>query len=104
VIFDVETGACAQVAGTGRHNHDNHVVSSGGWNQIAMLSGDDAFGASSSHKFKAPERPAELALEFVYCRVAGCCKTPVLGRGDLSPGAVRLLVNTGRNAAASKRK
>jgi hypothetical protein len=51
VILNAETGAFTQVAGMGRHNHENTVVIPGGWNQIAMLSGDDTFSAPSSQLY-----------------------------------------------------
>jgi len=51
VVLDAETGAFTQVAGMGRHNHENTVVVPGGWNQIAMLSGDDTFSAPSSQMY-----------------------------------------------------
>lgn len=51
VVLDTETGAYTQVAGMGRHNHENTVVVPGGWNQIAMLSGDDTFTAPSSQLY-----------------------------------------------------
>jgi hypothetical protein len=51
VVLNTETGAFTQVAGMGRHNHENTVVVPGGWNQIAMLSGDDTFSAPSSQLY-----------------------------------------------------
>jgi len=51
VVLDTETGAYTQVAGMGRHNHENTVVVPGGWNQIVMLSGDDTFTAPSSQLY-----------------------------------------------------
>lgn len=51
VVLDTETGAYTQVAGMGRHNHENTVVVPGGWNQIVMLSGDDTFSAPSSQLY-----------------------------------------------------
>lgn len=51
VVLDPETGAFTQVAGMGRHNHENTVVVPGGWEQIAMLSGDDTFTAPSSQLY-----------------------------------------------------
>jgi hypothetical protein len=51
VVLDTETGAFTQVAGMGRHNHENTVVIPGGWNQIATLSGDDTFSAPSSQLY-----------------------------------------------------
>lgn len=51
VVLNTETGAFTQVAGMGRHNHENTVVVPGGWNQIVMLSGDDTFNAPSSQLY-----------------------------------------------------
>lgn len=51
VVLDTETGAFTQIAGMGRHNHENTVVVPGGWSQIAMLSGDDTFSAPSSQLY-----------------------------------------------------
>jgi hypothetical protein len=51
VVLDTETGAFTQVAGMGRHNHENTIVVPGGWNQIAMLSGDDTFNAPSAQLY-----------------------------------------------------
>jgi hypothetical protein len=51
VVLDAETGDYTQVAGMGRNNHENTVVVPGGWNQIAMLSGDDTFSAPSSQMY-----------------------------------------------------
>ncbi len=51
VILDTETGEYRDVPGMGRHNHENTVVVPGGWNQIAMLSGDDTFNAPSSQLY-----------------------------------------------------
>ncbi len=43
VVLDPATGAFTQVPGMGRHNHENDMVIPGGWDQIAVLSGDDTF-------------------------------------------------------------
>ena len=51
VILDAESGDFTQVAGMGRHNHENTVVIPGGWNQFAMLSTDDTFNAPSSQLY-----------------------------------------------------
>lgn len=51
VVLDAASGEFTQVAGMGRHNHENTVVVPGGWNQIAMLSGDDTFSAPSSQLY-----------------------------------------------------
>ena len=51
VVLNTETGDFTQVAGMGRHNHENSVVVPGGWNQIAVLSGDDTFTAPSAQLY-----------------------------------------------------
>jgi hypothetical protein len=51
VVLDVESGDYIQVAGMGRHNHENTVVVPGEWNQFAMLSTDDTFNAPSSQLY-----------------------------------------------------
>jgi hypothetical protein len=51
VILDADSGDFTQVAGMGRHNHENTVVIPGGWNQFAMLSTDDTFNAPSSQLY-----------------------------------------------------
>lgn len=51
VVLDTETGEFTEVAGMGRHNHENTIVVPGGWNQIVMLSGDDTFTAPSSQLY-----------------------------------------------------
>jgi Bacterial protein of unknown function (DUF839) len=43
VVLDPSTGAFRQVAGMGRHNHENEMVLPGDWDQIAIYSGDDTF-------------------------------------------------------------
>jgi len=51
VVLDPVTGDFTQVAGMGRHNHENSMVLPGGWDQIAVLSGDDTFSAPSSQLY-----------------------------------------------------
>lgn len=51
VVLDPQSGAFTQVAGMGRHNHENTVVIPGGWTQFALLSGDDTFSAPSSQLY-----------------------------------------------------
>jgi hypothetical protein len=43
VVLDPATGEFTQVPGIGRINHENTMVVPGGWDQIALLSGDDTF-------------------------------------------------------------
>ncbi len=51
VVLDPVTGDFTQVAGMGRHNHENAMVLPGDWDQIAILSGDDTFSAPSSQLY-----------------------------------------------------
>ncbi len=50
VVLDTETGDFTQVAGMGRHNHEN-TIAVPGWNQLMMLSTDDTFNAPSSQLY-----------------------------------------------------
>jgi hypothetical protein len=43
VALDPVSGDFTQVAGMGRHNHENEMVLPGDWDQIAIISGDDTF-------------------------------------------------------------
>ena len=51
VVLDPVTHEFTQVAGMGRHNHENAMVLPGDWDQIAVLSGDDTFSAPSSQLY-----------------------------------------------------
>ena len=56
VALNAETGEFTQIAGMGRHNHENSVVVPGGWSgksngPYAILSGDDTFSAPSSQLY-----------------------------------------------------
>jgi hypothetical protein len=51
VVLNPQTGAFRTVPGMGRHNHENTMVVPGGWNQIAVLSGDDTFDAPASQLY-----------------------------------------------------
>ena len=51
VYLDTKTGAYSQIAGAGRHNHENTVVVPGGWDETVSLSGDDTFSAPSSQVY-----------------------------------------------------
>ncbi|MDH3471535.1 MAG: PhoX family protein, partial [Acidimicrobiia bacterium] len=50
VVLDTDTGEFTQVAGMGRHNHEN-TIAVPGYNQLAMLSTDDTFNAPSSQLY-----------------------------------------------------
>jgi hypothetical protein len=51
VYLDTATGEYHQIAGLGRHNHENTVVVPGGWDETAVLSSDDTFNAPSSQLY-----------------------------------------------------
>ncbi len=51
VALDVATGTYTEIAGMGRHNHENTVVVPGGWSEAVALSGDDTFNAPSSQLY-----------------------------------------------------
>jgi Bacterial protein of unknown function (DUF839) len=51
VVLDPVTGEFTQVAGMGRHNHENVMVLPGAWDKIAVISGDDTFSAPSSQLY-----------------------------------------------------
>jgi hypothetical protein len=51
VVLDPVTGEYTQVAGMGRHNHENVMVLPGAWDKIAVISGDDTFSAPSSQLY-----------------------------------------------------
>jgi hypothetical protein len=51
VVMDPVTGEYTQVAGMGRHNHENSMVLPGAWDKIAVISGDDTFTAPSSQLY-----------------------------------------------------
>ena len=51
VWVDTQTGDYHQIAGLGRHNHENTVIVPGGWGDIVALSGDDTFTAPSSQLY-----------------------------------------------------
>ena len=51
VALNTKTGSFHQIAGAGRHNHENTVVVPGGWDQVVGLSGDDTFTAPGSQLY-----------------------------------------------------
>lgn len=51
VALDAKTGAYDEIAGMGRHNHENTVVIPGGWKRTPILSTDDTFNAPSSQLY-----------------------------------------------------
>jgi hypothetical protein len=61
VILDPTSGGYTQVAGLGRMNHENAVVVPGGWDEFAILTGDDTFNAPAS-QFYMYTAPSEAAI------------------------------------------
>jgi hypothetical protein len=51
VVLDPVTGDFTEVAGMGRHNHENTVPVPGGWKKHALLSSDDTFLPPSSQLY-----------------------------------------------------
>ena len=51
VALDTDDFTFDEIAGLGRHNHENTVVVPGGWADVAVLSGDDTFTAPSSQLY-----------------------------------------------------
>jgi uncharacterized protein DUF839 len=51
VALDTGDFSFDEIAGLGRHNHENTVVVPGGWGDVAVLSGDDTFTAPSSQLY-----------------------------------------------------
>jgi uncharacterized protein DUF839 len=51
VVLDPATGDYRTVPGMGRMNHENSVVVPGGWDQVAVATGDDTFTAPSSQLY-----------------------------------------------------
>lgn len=56
--LDVATGEVTTLGRMGRHNHENAVVVPGGWNKLAVLSGDDTFSAPSSQLYLSTAKDA----------------------------------------------
>jgi hypothetical protein len=51
IAYDPVTEQLTTLESAGRHNHENVMVIPGGWDQIALLSGDDTFAAPSSQLY-----------------------------------------------------
>ncbi len=62
VWLDTETGAYDVISRAGRHNHENTVVVPGGWNELAILSGDDTFLAPSSQLYLYTAKDDEAVM------------------------------------------
>jgi hypothetical protein len=61
VVLDPASGEFTQIPGLGRMNHENSVVVPGGWDDIAVLTGDDTFTPPSSQLYLFETR-SERAL------------------------------------------
>jgi hypothetical protein len=51
VALDTKTGEAVEIPGLGRMNHENTIVVPGGWDQLAVLTGDDTFSAPSAQVY-----------------------------------------------------
>ncbi|MEO7667137.1 MAG: hypothetical protein ABIU97_08915, partial [Dehalococcoidia bacterium] len=60
VVLNADTEAYAAVPRLGRMNHENAVVVPGGWDDFAIVTGDDTFSAPSSqfYMYSAPDEQA----------------------------------------------
>ena len=50
-VYDVANGQFEEVAGMGRHNHENTLLIPGGWSELNLLSTDDTFTATTSQLY-----------------------------------------------------
>jgi hypothetical protein len=64
VALDTATGSYTQIAGMGRHNHEN-TVAVPGYDDLVLLSGDDTFSATTSqlYLYRADDQAALFADE-----------------------------------------
>lgn len=62
VAYDTVTGELTAVSRAGRMNHENTTVVPGGWNKLAMLTGDDTFTAPSSQLYLYTANDAEAVM------------------------------------------
>ncbi len=51
VYLDAANGHFAVIPGMGRHNHENTMPVPGGWDELALISGDDTFSAPASQLY-----------------------------------------------------
>jgi hypothetical protein len=84
VALDVESGEYHPIYGMGRHNHEN-AVPIPGFDQLAILSGDDTFTSGSltipaGGPLPAQIRPAQSQL---YSYLAGNTKNVLADKGNL---------------------
>jgi hypothetical protein len=68
VALDPASGEYRTIPGLGRMNHENSVVVPGGWDQVAVLTGDDTFTAPASQ---------------LYLYLAGSERTLLRDKGNL---------------------
>jgi hypothetical protein len=66
VFLDTKKGTYRQIAGNGRHNHENTVIVPGGWDETVAISGDDTFTAPSSQLYlSTADSPSDLMADEV---------------------------------------
>ena len=89
VALNTKTGEYAQIAGMGRHNHENTVIVPGGWEETVSVSGDDTFSAPSSqvYMYNAASPDALVADDgALYAfRVTGTDAGPLTPAEQLDP-------------------
>jgi hypothetical protein len=62
VAYDTVTGELTAVSRAGRLNHENTTVVPGGWDKLAMLTGDDTFTPPSSQLYLYTANDADAVL------------------------------------------
>jgi hypothetical protein len=91
VYLDTATGEYHQIAGLGRHNHENTVVVPGGWVETAVLSSDDTFNAPSSQLYlytaASPDALKQDQGTLYGFQVTGVNGTPLTDPDDPLNGA-----------------
>ena len=91
VYLDTATGEYHQIAGLGRHNHENTVVVPGGWDETAVLSSDDTFNAPSSQLYlytaASPDALKQDQGTLYGFQVTGVNGTPLLEPNNPLNGA-----------------
>jgi hypothetical protein len=89
VYLDTKTGEFSQIAGMGRHNHENTIIVPGGWDETVSLSGDDTFSPPTSqvYMYNAASPDALLADEgTLYAfRVTGTDAGPLTPAEQVNP-------------------
>jgi hypothetical protein len=88
VALDSKTGKTYEIPGLGRMNHENTIVVPGGWDKLAVVTGDDTFSAPSAQVYMyLAGSPDDLLADngALYAFVSD--NPAVNDYGDLLPGA-----------------